>query len=131
MTEHSTPGESVAGMLAALAHIDGAGFHGIDEAFRKESPVIDEFWSSRTRAAQIAAASISWPEELEEQARFFGAAAGQLATALSGRDVKAAAAAGREAHKAWHGLNTPAWTYLAKTAGIQVSGDAHQPHHQH
>lgn len=129
MTEHSTPDDPVADMLAALAHIDGAGFHGIDTDLRKESPIIDEFWSSRARAAQIAAASIPWPEELEEQAKSFGDAAGRLAIALGGGDVNTAAAAAKEAHSAWHGLNTPAWNYLAKTAGVQTSGAAH--HHQH
>lgn len=129
MTEHKTPDDSVAAMLAALAHIDGAGFHGIDAALRNESPIIDEFWSSRARAAQIAAASIPWPEELEEKAKSFGDAAGQLATALSDGDAKTASTAAKEAHKAWHGLNTPAWNYLAKSAGIQMSGGAHQHHH--
>lgn len=131
MTEHGIADDSVAGMLAALAHIDGAGFHGIDTDLRKESPIIDEFWSSRARAAQIAAASIPWPEELEEQAKSFGDAAGRLAIALGEGDVNASAAAAKEAHKAWHGLNTPAWNYLAKTAGIEMSGDTHQHRHQH
>ncbi|MCZ9880196.1 hypothetical protein [Arthrobacter sp. B2a2-09] len=131
MTGSSNPTDSVAGMLAALAHIDGADFHGIDTALRKESPIIDEFWSSRVRAAQIAAASIPWPEELEEHAKSLGAAADRLGAALSGGEVKTAAAAAKEAHKAWHTLNTPAWNYLAETAGIQISGGAHEHRHQH
>lgn len=135
MTQHNTPdvetAASVAGMLAALAHIDGAGFHGIDAALRKEAPIIDEFWSSRSRAAQIAAASIPWPEELEQQAKSLGDAAGRLATALSGGDAKIAATHAREAHVAWHTLNTPAWNYLAKAVDLEVEGEATKDHHHH
>ncbi|MET3140572.1 UNVERIFIED_ORG: hypothetical protein ABIB13_000264 [Arthrobacter sp. UYEF2] len=122
---------AVAGMLAALAHIDGAGFHGIDAALRKESPIIDEFWSNRLRAAQIAAASVPWPEELEQQAKSLGDAAGRLATALGGGDAKIAATHAGEAHAAWHTLNTPAWNYLAKTVDLEVESEATKDHHHH
>lgn len=135
MTQHNTPDAetvaSVACMLAALAHIDGAGFHGIDAALRKESPIIDEFWSSRTRAAQIAAASTPWPEELEQQAKSLGDAAGRLARALAGGDAKIAATHAKEAHVAWHTLNAQAWNYLAKTVDLDVEGEVTKVHHHH
>ncbi|MET3721926.1 MULTISPECIES: hypothetical protein [unclassified Arthrobacter] len=134
MTLNSNPGETatqVVGMIAALSHIDSAGFHGIDMELRGESPIIDEFWSSRARAAQIAAASISWPDQLRPQAKLFSEVAGRLAAALSAGDAKAAAHTAREAHSAWHTLNTPAWSYLAKTAGLRKAGDTNQHQHQH
>lgn len=135
MKLHRNPGSETAtqvvGMIAALSHIDSAGFHGIDMALGGASPTINPSWAGHARKARIAAASISWPDGLQPQAKTFTDAAGRLAAALDGGDAKAAADPAGEVHASWHTLSNLGWNYLAETADIQKEGDANQHQHHH
>ncbi|QDG87100.1 hypothetical protein [Pseudarthrobacter sp. NIBRBAC000502770] len=134
MKLHRNPDSETAaqagGMIAALSHIDSAGFHGIDMALGGASPTIDPSWAGHVRKARIAAASVSWPDDLQPQLTAFTDAAGRLAAALDEGDTKAASVPAREVHAAWHTLSNRAWNYLAKTSGIEKEGGpaGHQHH---
>src|SRR5215216_1932709 len=98
-----------AGTLAAVNVIDGVGFHGIDTALAASRAAIDAAWLGKTRNARIAAASTSWPDELDAEAKAFVTAAAQLQTALENDDAGAAAAPAHEAHETAHDLSVTAY----------------------
>lgn len=135
MKHHQEPrGEAaaqVAGMIGALSHIDGAGFHGIDMALHEAQASIDPAWSGVVRNARIAVAVVVWPDDVHAKAEGFTAAAGLLAVALEQGDAKAAADHAREAHGAQHGLSSAGWNYLAEAAGIRGEHGSHQHDRSH
>jgi len=116
-------------MIAALSHIDAAGFHGIDMALGESSPIGDSAWSGQVRNAWIAAAAIEWPEPLQPLVKAFTDATATLTAALHRGDVVAASAPARESHAAQHRLSNAGWGYLAQAVGIQGEDDMHSPQH--
>ena len=121
-----------AGMLAALAIIDGAEFHIIDEAINEAAAPIEAQWLGRTRNARTAVATIRWPADLEHAAQDFVAAAGELATALEADDSAAAAGPAAATHEAQHDLSTAGWAHLAAAAGLEAAaGDAPEAGAEH
>lgn len=135
MKHHQEPSRETAAqtasMIAALSHLDGAGFHGIDMELHGAQAAIDPTWSGLVRNARIAVAATVWPDEVRAKAEGFTAAAELLAAALEQGDAKAAADHAREAHGAQHGLSSAGWSYLAGTAGIRGEGGSHQHGHSH
>lgn len=135
MKHHEEPSRETAaqaaGMIAALSHLDGAGFHGIDMALHGAQAAIDPTWSELVRNARIAVAATIWPDDVRAKAEGFTTAAGLLAAALEQGDAKAAADHAREAHGAQHGLSSAGWSHLADTAGIPGEGGSHQHGHPH
>ena len=127
--EHShtspQPAEFVAGLLAALTHIDNVGFHGIATNLTGASPKIDRNWAALIHNAHIAVAVTAWPGELEPAAERFTAAAHELVAVLERRDVNAVADPAKELHIAYHALSDAGWNHLAKSAGMTHT-DAHQ-----
>ncbi len=107
-----------AGMLAALAIIDGSGFHALAERLTGASPAIDSADLGRVRHARIAAASVTWPDEIRKKGQSFVATTEVLATALERDDVGAASRGVLEAHAAYHALSDAGWEYLADRAGV-------------
>ncbi len=118
-----------AGMIAALTHIDGVGFHGIATTVSKPTPTINPDWSTLLRNAGTAVAAIEWPDDLHQTVATFVAAAGQLAAALDQHDIPAALAPAREVHGAYHALSDGGWKHLSTAAGTAEAGEAH--HHDH
>lgn len=121
--------QNAAGMIAALAYIDGVGFHGIDMVLSSESPTINLAWLGKIRNARIAVAAIEWPDEFHFKAGSFADAAGRLVTALGEDDVATAVAPSADVHGAWHALSDAGWSWLATTAGIR-GGDSHRGGHE-
>jgi hypothetical protein len=120
MTHSEQNGESsiqTAGMIAALTHIDGVGFHALATSITKPSPKIDPDWSTLLRNAGTAVASVTWPQEIRRTAERFSAAAGQLAAALDQDDIPSAQAPAREVHGAYHALSDAGWKHLSIAAG--------------
>ena len=120
--------QNATGMIAALAYIDGVGFHGIDVVLSSESPTINGAWRGNIRSARIAVAAIDWPDELQSKAVSFADAAGRLVTALGEDDVETAVAPSADVHGAWHALSDAGWSWLATAAGIR-GGDSHRVGH--
>lgn len=118
MSACSAADDPAAGMLAAVNVIDGAGFHGIDEALAKPGAKVDAAWLGKTRNARIAIASASWPKDLDPEAKAFVAAAARLQAALEKDDATAAAAPAHDTHEAQHELTASTYNYLAGKAGI-------------
>ena len=116
------------GVLAALTHIDNVGFHGIATNLTGTSPKIDRNWPGLIRNARIAVAAIGWPDEIQDAAERFTAAAGQLADALDQRDANATADPARELHVAYHALSDAGWSHLSKAAGVGPQEDKAQQH---
>lgn len=116
--EHSTEiSIQTAGMIAALTHIDGVGFHALATSITKPSPKIDPDWSTLLRNARTAVASVTWPEDIRGTAEKFATAAGQLAAALDQDDIPSAQAPARDVHGAYHALSDAGWKHLAIAAG--------------
>lgn len=107
-----------AGMLAALAIIDGSGFHALSERLTGPNPAIDPSDLGHVRHARIAAASVTWPDEIRKKSQAFEATTEVLADALERDNVAAAAKAVLEAHAAYHALSDAGWEYLADRAGV-------------
>ncbi len=107
-----------AGMLAALTAIDGSGFHALAERLTGPRPAIEPADLGHVRHARIAAASVTWPDEIQKKAQSFAATTGPLADALERDDVDAAAREVSNAHAAYHALSDAGWEYLADRAGV-------------
>lgn len=107
-----------AGMLAALVIIDGSGFHALAERLTGPRPTIEPADLGHVRHAQIAAASVTWPDEIQKKGQSLVTTTELLATALEHDDVGAAAKAVLEAHAAYHALSDAGWEYLADRGGV-------------
>ncbi|NHW49323.1 MULTISPECIES: hypothetical protein [unclassified Paenarthrobacter] len=125
--------DSIAGLLAALTHIDNVGFHGIARTLTGPEPTIDRNWAPLIRNARIAAGVTAWPAGLHQASERFGTAADNLVAVLERRDLDAVAEPARELHVAYHALSDAGWRHLAAEAGIAGSAEhqhgAGQDHH--
>lgn len=119
------PAVPVAGVLAALTHIDTVGFHGIATALTGAEPKIDRNWAPLIRNARIAVAVTPWPEELRPAGDRFTAAAEKLIPILEQRDATAVAEPATELHIAYHALSDAGWNYLASAAGVPGGKEHH------
>ncbi|AOY74154.1 hypothetical protein ARZXY2_4655 (plasmid) [Arthrobacter sp. ZXY-2] len=122
---------ALAGVLAALTHIDTVGFHGIATTLTGAEPKIDRNWPALIRNARIAVAVTAWPEDLRPAADRFTAAAEDLVAALERRDISAVADPATELHIAYHALSDAGWIHLASTAGISSGHDHNDAGHSH
>lgn len=115
---------SESGTLAALSIIDAVGFHEIDDGLN-ESPEqeIDPEWLGKVLHSQIAVASLTWPQPLQDEATTFIDAAERLVAALDADDPAQAAPAAKEAHEGQHELSTQGWAYLGEQAGIKTPAE--------
>lgn len=118
---------TTAGLIAALTHIDGVGFHGIATSIGKPSPAIDPEWSALLRHARTVVAATAWPEELRQTAETFVDSAGRLAAALDGNDVDSSKSPAKEVHSAYHALSDGGWKHLSAIAGTAERSATH--HH--
>jgi hypothetical protein len=125
--ENTTSAARVTGVLAALTHIDGVGFHGIATNLTGPAPKIDRNWAGLVRNALIAVLATDWPDELQAAVERFSAAAEPVVAAQSRRDTTAASNTAQELHVAYHALSDAGWSYLAKIAGVPEQDKAH--HH--
>jgi hypothetical protein len=125
------PALPVAGLLAALTHIDTVGFHGIAKTLTGANPKIDRNWAALIRNARIAVAVTAWPEDLWSAAERFTSASAKLVTVLEQRDINAVADPARELHIAYHALSDAGWNHLASSAGISSGNDQHGVGHHH
>lgn len=114
-----------ANLVAALAVIDGAGLHSIDETLNAEGGVIDPQWLGRVDHARIAVAAVDWPEALQQRADDVVAALGVLLVALDADDAAGAAEPAALAHQAWHGFSEVGWRTVAEMAGVSPVGGEH------
>ena len=126
MTEHPA---QAAGLIAALTHIDGVGFHGIATSIGRPAGTLDPEWPRLLRNAATAVAAVSWPPGLEETARTFIDSAISLAEALGQGDRAAATGPARQVHGAYHALSDGGWEHLAAAAGLTAR--PREEHHQH
>jgi len=125
--QNTNAASGTVGLIAALAYIDNVGFHGIATNLGGPTPKIDRTWAGLVRNARTAVSSVHWPEDVQDLADRFAAAAAQLATAIDQRDTTAAADPAKEIHVAYHALSDAAWNHLAKSAGTYPGGTEH--HH--
>ncbi|MCA4135238.1 hypothetical protein [Arthrobacter sp. M4] len=126
--ESSDDATRTAGLIAALTHIDGVGFHGIATSIAKPSPTINPEWPALLRNARTVVAATQWPEELTSTAETFVGAAGQLAAALSQQDIQSALVPAKEVHVAYHALSDGGWAHLATLAGTAEGTGVHHHH---
>lgn len=123
--EGNEPAAGTAGVLAALTHIDGVGFHGIATNLTGPEPKIDPNWAGLLRNALIAVLATDWPEGLKPAVERFSAAAQPVIGALSRRDTAAASDTAQELHIAYHALSDAGWTHLAQVAGVPERSESH------
>lgn len=116
---------SIAGLLAALTHIDNVGFHGIATNLTGASPKIDGNWVALIRNARVAVAATVWPNGLRPAAERFATAAGDLVAVLERRDLQGIGDPAMELHIAYHALSDAGWQHLAAAAGMPTA----QPQH--
>lgn len=126
--EDSGAAAGTAGMLAALAYIDGVGFHGIAADLTGPEPEIDRSWPALLWNALIAVRATVWPEGLQPAVERFCGAAEPVVAAVSRRDTAAAASAVHELHLSYHALSEAGWSHLAKVSGVPGRGGAHHTH---
>ena len=115
--DHGAPAGSpagAAGLVAALTHIDGVGFHGIATSIGRPTGTVDPEWPRMLRNAATAVAVVSWPSGLEDTAK---------------GDRAAASGPARQVHGAYHALSDGGWEHLAEAAGL--APQAREEHHQH
>ena len=130
--DHGAPAGSpagAAGLVAALTHIDGVGFHGIAPSIGRPTGTVDPEWPRMLRNAATAVAVVSWPSGLEETAKTFVDSATRLAEVLGQGDRAAASGPARQVHGAYHALSDGGWEHLAEAAGLAPL--AREEHHQH
>lgn len=122
-SESTSDASQDAAMLVALSIIDGVGFHAIDEELNKAGGgAIDSTWLGKVRHAQVAVATVEWPDSLAEKAETFVATADRLSVMLEADDPKGAAGPAAEGHEAQHELSTEAWAELSARADIEAPG---------
>lgn len=109
------------GILAALNFIDGAGFHGMDEALNGDAPAIQASWLGQTTHARLAAQAVDWPSDLQAAVDAFVAATTDLEAALSADDAAAAAEPAAAAHETQHALSHDAYHHLGEMAAADDS----------
>ena len=102
---------TTANLLAAVQHLNAAGFHAMDEALHAGE--LNPRYLNTVRNTIKTANAVVWPEGLKDQAAGFVEAAERLETALADEDVDAAAQAASEAHDAHHVLTHAIFAYLA------------------
>lgn len=115
-------------ILAALATLDAASLHHIENTLINDEPAIDPTWIGPLRNARTAVALIEWPEELHDASQAFLDESVPLLEALEADDLEGAAAVATTAHTAWHLLKDPGYAYLAEQAGTGSGGGESEEH---
>lgn len=112
--------ESNGAKLAALAAVDTAAFHTIDETLAKDDAKVDAAWLGRITTAKRAIQTVKWGEGVQDLATALSRAINALETELSAKDkdgkaavdIAKASAAAKAAHDAQHAFSEKAYAGL-------------------
>lgn len=106
-------------MIAALAAVDAAAFHTIDEVLNGDDAEISAAWAGRVTTAKRAVQTIRWSDDVQALADAFASAASALETQLTAKepDLEKAAAAAAAAHEAQHAFSEKAYAALGGAVG--------------
>ncbi|GMU41230.1 MAG: hypothetical protein AMXMBFR23_20960 [Chloroflexota bacterium] len=106
--------------LAALAAVDNAAFHDIDETLNGDKAEVNAAWAGRIGTAKRAVQTIKWGEGVQDLATTLSRAISALETELAVKDkdgkpavdIAKAAAAAKAAHEAQHAFSEKAYAGL-------------------
>lgn len=116
-----------ASIVNAIAYLDGAGLHEIDESINLNQKIPA---TARTTVLHMQTAVLltGWPSELLAPAKKLAALLGDLALVLNAEtpDLAKVSASSTAAHAAWHDFSQAVWSHLQAEAGIGAPAkDAH------
>ncbi len=106
-------------VLATMTTIRTEGLHDIDDEAQQASEIQAGWNGALTRMGQ-AVAGTDWPDELSADAADWHLKLVAATEAVSSGDLAASKTAISEAHAAWHGIEHPAYQFIA---GDEVTGD--------
>lgn len=106
-------------VLATMTTIRTEGLHDIDDEAQQASEIQAGWNGALTRMGQ-AVAGTDWPDELSAEAAVWHLKLVAATEAISSGDLAASKTAISEAHAAWHGIEHPAYEFIA---GEEVTGD--------
>jgi hypothetical protein len=100
--------------LAALAAVDTAAFHGIDEGLNGDKPEIQAAWAGRVTTAKRAIQTIRWSAEVQTAADAFSKTISALEAQLTAKepDLAKAGEAAAAAHEAQHTFSEIAYAAI-------------------
>jgi hypothetical protein len=107
-------------VLATMTTIRTEGLHDIDDAAQQASE-IEAGWSGAITRMRQAVGGTDWPDELSADAAHWYGKLIAAEDAIDSGDLAASKTAISEAHAAWHGIEHPAYQFIA---GDEVTGGA-------
>jgi hypothetical protein len=107
-------------VLATMTTIRTEGLHDIDDAAQQASE-IEVGWSGAITRIRQAVGGTDWPDELSADAAHWYDKLVAAEDAIDSGDLAASKTAISEAHAAWHGIESPAYQFIA---GEDVTGEA-------
>ncbi len=119
-------GADAAGLVAAIAFLDGLGLHGIDDSINVDGE-IPAGAVTAARKAQAVMALAEWPEDLRAEASALEAIFAEMVDVLDAEepDMAAARDVAARAHDSEHDFSSSVWGYLYREAGIEGGGGGH------
>jgi hypothetical protein len=113
-------------VISAIAILDNAGLHGIDESINTNKQVPA---TAQSTAAKLQTVTLltEWPSNLAAEAKALAGIFGELAAALDANppDLAKAGDAAHRAHEGEHEFSDHVWTYLKAKAGVTGGGEDH------
>ncbi|MGE0600898.1 MAG: hypothetical protein AB7J35_16735 [Dehalococcoidia bacterium] len=113
-------------VLNAIAFIDGAGLHAIDESINTDKTVPATAKTTSDKVQTVLNIT-TWPKDLQSQAKALSDIMAGLSASLEGDkpDLAKAGEAATKAHEGSHDFSHAVWDYLYKQGGVADSDAAH------
>ena len=113
-------------VVAAIAYLDGVGFHGIDTAI--SGGEIPAGTLGKVQNAAAITAAVKWPSALHEDGDALADALRDLSKAVEGANASAAAEPAKAVHDIEHGLSRKAYAWLREMGGDAPAPDGGHAH---
>ncbi|MBU6289555.1 MAG: YcnI family protein [Chloroflexi bacterium] len=121
-----THASMVGQVIAAVAYLDGVGFHGVDTAIAGGDIPVGTL--GKVQNAAIVAAAIKWPPALHDDGHALAERLRDLAAAVQAADASAAAEPAKSVHDIEHRLSRKAYAWLREMGGDATSSDSARGH---
>jgi len=121
-----THASMVGQVIAAVAYLDGVGFHGIDTAIAGGD--IPAGTLGKVQNAAVVAAAVKWPPALHDDGHALVEHLHDLAGAVQAANASAAAELAKSVHDVEHGLSRKAYAWLREMGGDATSRDGAHGH---
>ncbi|MGE3074931.1 MAG: hypothetical protein AB7N24_02280 [Dehalococcoidia bacterium] len=106
-------------VLNAIAYIDAAGIHGINESITTDKTIPPTAKATADKVQTVLNIT-TWPKDLQPQAKALSAIFADMSASLEGDspDLAKAGDASTKAHDGYHDFSHAVWDYLYEQGGV-------------